>query len=231
MSSMKKAAASAIRTITRSPRKENPVVMRAEGSTHDAIPSDWSAIPASEEEKLSVSRQPSTQSFVTTVSESKSAENQVTDSKSSTSAASEPSPCGRCRKLVKGGDMALECEICRQWFHAKCEEVPKQQYKLMLEMNKPQQGRKLVLHWYCATCNCSTVDFMTGLSIQQGRLDTIERRVEVVESEVKAVKEDVEDLKGKVNKIEDQRTSSENGEGGELNQIIRKKLKEHEDEQ
>ncbi len=31
----------------------------------------------------------------------------------------EPSPCGRCRKLVVRGDEAVQCEICSQWFHIK----------------------------------------------------------------------------------------------------------------
>ena len=237
--SLKKVATAAIRTMTKSPRKENTLAMRSEGVSHVTPPNDWASVGA-EEEELTCQKKPeesqSTQSFSTVLSQRNSAASIV-------STTSEPSPCGRCRKLVKQGDCALECEVCRQWYHIKCEEVPKQQYKLMMEINQPQSKKakgKLMLHWFCATCNCSTVDFMTGLSIQQGRLDQIERRVEGMETEAKTTKEKIEKIEERVSKIEETQTQnnrsdgapgSSNMEGGELNQIIRKKLEEHTAEQ
>ncbi len=225
MSSMKKAAAAAIQTITRSPRKENPVVMRA-GGTSNNIPSDWSKIPAAEEdEKASVSRQPSTQSFMSTVSKSKSATSQVSD----------PSPCGRCRKLVKAGDVAVECEICQQWFHAKCEEVSKPQYKILLESSQDKDGKKKArLHWFCKTCDCRSVDFMRGLSFQQGKIESLEQRVESVEEDIKkkASKEQVQQLEERVTKIEKkQEEEPQPSTSGVSSSEIEKKLKEHAKEQ
>ncbi len=187
---------------------------------------NWSSIVA-EEDQVGESSQPvqrsqSTQSFVTIMSQ-----NSVTSVASTTS---EPSPCGRCRKLVKRGDNALQCEVCRQWFHIRCENITKQQYKLMQEMSQPKQGRgNAKLHWFCETCSCSTVDFMTGLAIQQGRIDAVERKVKEVENDVKSCRENVDVLEKRVTKIEENhenRTNTEEGQG-ELNQIIQKKLEEH----
>ncbi len=234
--SMKKVAA-AISTITKSPRKqENSVVIRGGQNVTGTplinspnVPNEWSSVPAEngESSKEQVQGSQSTQSFITTVSPT----NSVTSVDSSTS---EPSPCGRCRKLVKRGDCALQCEICRQWFHIKCEEVTKQEYKMMQESNQPKQAKKHIkLHWFCATCNCQTVDFMTGLSIQQGRLDNIERRVEGIENDIKTNNENVESLKERVNKIENNQGNLTkcDGDEGELHKILRKKLKEHSDEE
>ncbi len=103
----------------------------------------------------------------------------------------------------------------------------------MQEMSQSKAGkRQAKLHWFCGTCNCTTVDFMTGLAIQQGRLDVLERRVEGVENDVKVCNENVEVLNERVSKIEENRGNNPNSDGeGELNEIIRKKLKEHTEEQ
>ena len=73
---------------------------------------------------------------------------------------------------------------------------------------------------------------MTGLSIQQGRLDQIERKVENLEKAADTTKEKVENLEERVTKIEsDGVNSSEEGASGSMDQIIEKKLKEHSDEE
>ncbi len=223
MSSIKKAAAAAIQTITRSPRKENTVTMRSD-RTSDNVPSDWAKIAAEDDEKARVSRQPSAQSFMTTVSESKSAGSQTSD----------PSPCGRCRKLVKAGDIAIECEICQQWFHAKCEEVSKPQYKMLLESSQSKDGKKKAkLHWFCSTCECTSVNFMRGLSFHQGKIEALEKRVESVEADIqtKASKEQVQQLEERVKKIETKQEDPIAGTSGVTTSDIESKLKEHASEQ
>ena len=84
----------------------------------------------------------------------------------------------------------------------------------------------------CATCNCRTVDFMSGLSIQQGRLDQMERKMEGLESDVKDVTEKIDNLDERVTKIEGDLHNNTNDDAGSssMNQIIEEKLKEHESE-
>ena len=37
--------------------------------------------------------------------------------------------CGHCRKLVKNESPAMECEICQQWYHIKCQGIKKAEYE------------------------------------------------------------------------------------------------------
>lgn len=55
--------------------------------------------------------------------------------------------CGKCERLVKENDRALECEICDCWFHTKCENIPHEVYKFMVEEEAGEQ-----LHWNCSFC-------------------------------------------------------------------------------
>ena len=141
---MKKAAKTVIETLSGSPRKEKTLSMKSQSTLEDQ-----EDISPGTSSTLS---QTSLQSYITSLS--------VTASNiSNSSSTSGPSPCGRCRKIVKRGDDALECEICQQWFHVKCEEISKAQYKVMLECNK-EGKKKTKLHWYCKTCDCHTVDLL-----------------------------------------------------------------------
>ena len=38
------------------------------------------------------------------------------------------SPCGRCKEVVKDEDEAMECEVCEQWSHIKCQNITKAEY-------------------------------------------------------------------------------------------------------
>ncbi len=140
----------------------------------------------------------------------------------------EPSPCGRCRKMVIRGDEALQCEICSQWYHIKCERVTKPQYKQMQATKT-----KTNFHWYCDTCDIiqtGVIRQMTLFNAEQSqfkqRLDDLEKNAadkkevqkelekkadkedlqkleqRVTNLEEKANKEDVEEIKDKVQKLE-----------------------------
>ncbi len=130
----------------------------------------------------------------------------------------EPSPCGRCRKLVVRGDEAIICDICSQWYHIKCERVTKTQYK--------QQAAKVKsnFHWFCDTCNIiqtGVIRQMTLLNAEQSqfkqRLDDLEKRTadkkEVQkELEKKADKEELQKLEQRVTTLEE-KTNKEDMEG------------------
>ena len=86
------------------------------------------------------------------------------DKKSMTSSDSQPSPCGRCRRLVHVSDHALECEICLQWFHISCEHVNKTQYKCISDSSRGKGKNKSKVHWYCNTCDLRSTRFMRSLA-------------------------------------------------------------------
>ncbi len=126
----------------------------------------------------------------------------------------EPSPCGRCRKMVVRGDEALMCEICSRWFHIKCEKVTKGQYKNQASKSKSN------FHWYCDGCDIvqsGLIREMTLLKIEQAqfkkRLEELEEKKvdkEEMQREVdkKANKEDVEKLEQRVTEIEGKQAAS-----------------------
>ena len=121
----------------------------------------------------------------------------------------DPSPCGRCRKLVVRGDEAIMCEICSQWYHIKCERVTKGQYKQQATKTKSN------FHWFCDTCDIiqnGLLRQMTLLNTEHGnfkkKLEDLEERKANKEdiknlAEMKANKEDMERLEQRITTIEE----------------------------
>lgn len=170
-----------------SPRKESTLVLRDNN--------DSKAEPSAHKSQSNES----VQSFTTVSSKT---------SRSTVSQASqgEPSPCGRCRRLVVDGDEALECEICQQWFHNKCENVPKALYKMILESNSNKgKTKKSRPHWYCGTCECNSVDFFQALRFQQTKITALESRIEQNEKllKQKADEEVVDKLEDRIKVLEE----------------------------
>ncbi len=97
----------------------------------------------------------------------------------------DPSPCGRCRKLVVRGDEALQCEICEQWFHIKCERVTKGQYKQQTAKSKSN------FHWYCDTCDIIQTGVLRQVTLLNAEHAQFKKRLLELE-QTKANKEDVQ---------------------------------------
>ncbi len=158
----------------------------------------------------------------------------------------DPSPCGRCRKLVVRGDEALTCDICSQWFHTKCERVTKAQYKQLAAKGKSN------LHWFCDTCNILQTGVIRQVAILNAeqskfkqRLDDLEKKAadkkEVQkELEKKADKEDMQKLEQRVTTLEEKAEkentqdsenpgpSTSSGGGNTMDQVI-KEMKDQDD--
>jgi exonuclease III len=58
---------------------------------------------------------------------------------------------GKCSKIVKNNDNAIQCDDCNKWVHSKCEMIDDQTYKLLGESEE---------NWYCSICaaNCGMCD-------------------------------------------------------------------------
>ena len=52
-------------------------------------------------------------------------------------------PCKVCHRAVRHKQNAVECDLCDQWVHIKCNDISKTQYQKMV--NQPQT-------WYCKIC-------------------------------------------------------------------------------
>src|SRR5580693_4121381 len=55
--------------------------------------------------------------------------------------------CPTCHKTVVDDDWALECEMCDEWYHIKCQGIEEDEYDFL---NKHKS-----VHWYCNACNKS----------------------------------------------------------------------------
>ena len=58
-------------------------------------------------------------------------------------------PCGTCRNQVGEKDKALECDVCTQWFHTRCQSVSDKLYEILAE----EEGN---CSWYCSNCKHGT---------------------------------------------------------------------------
>ena len=55
--------------------------------------------------------------------------------------------CGGCGEEVMDGQCGIECEMCRGWFHIKCEIVTQKDYRKMTEVKE--------IIWICRICKRS----------------------------------------------------------------------------
>lgn len=54
--------------------------------------------------------------------------------------------CGKCEVVIEDNP-ALKCDICKVWFHIRCQKVPVAVYNLMVEEEDGKQ-----LDWKCTFC-------------------------------------------------------------------------------
>ena len=53
--------------------------------------------------------------------------------------------CGECEKAVLATDHGIQCKVCDEWFHSKCEGFVDETYKLLTNQGK--------IHFYCGRCD------------------------------------------------------------------------------
>ena len=111
--------------------------------------------------------------------------------------------CELCEAVVGAEDKAIECEICKEWFHAGCVDLTDNEYEVL-------STHKIgTIHWYCATCNVKSVELLRLVFGLQDRLQKSEREIESLkrethakfsklDSEYEAVREDLKTLNQKI---------------------------------
>lgn len=102
--------------------------------------------------------------------------------------------CPDCSKLVGDKDSGVKCEVCDEWFHSKCQNVPDDTYQFMMD-NKS-------MHWYCVTCNKSVGKILKVLSKLEARQDKVEEEIAKLNSELASIKGEVKEVKEMAEKAE-----------------------------
>lgn len=97
--------------------------------------------------------------------------------------------CGSCGKEVLASQMGIECEICNEWYHGKCQELTKTAYEV-ITTNK-------TVHWYCTGCNNGVVNTLQKMKERQEQLV---KDLNTVKLEVSGIKNDL----GRVVRLEDE---------------------------
>lgn len=93
--------------------------------------------------------------------------------------------CAVCTGVVKDGEMGLQCEICDSWWHAKCENIGDEAYKVLQRENS---------HWFCVGCNKGVGSLITAITKIQKRQEKFEKDI----NEMKASQEGVKQRQSKV---------------------------------
>lgn len=78
--------------------------------------------------------------------------------------------CGDCGKAVteKEKDPGIQCEICSEWFHCKCANIPEESRGL-LELE--------TIHWFCDHCNKGMGKVLQWLTKLEARCDSLDCEV------------------------------------------------------
>ena len=66
--------------------------------------------------------------------------------------------CATCAKNVVKNDMGVQCGVCLNWWHAKCEDISELNYVFL----KDRQT-----HWYCKGCNAGALKIHQQLTLLQ----------------------------------------------------------------
>ena len=97
----------------------------------------------------------------------------------------------------------MECEICQQWYHIKCQNITKAEYNYIQGGTKKKSLSKM--HWYCLTCDRVAVNFMKNMTTFHAKQEKIEERVVKLEEKInkKADTEEIKQLKEDLKEIRD----------------------------
>ena len=69
-------------------------------------------------------------------------------------------PCGICQKTVAKNHRAIECEICKNWIHIKCNFVSKDFYNSLIDENQDVNlSNENKTKWMCINCTNSDIPF------------------------------------------------------------------------
>ena len=84
--------------------------------------------------------------------------------------------CPVCHDRVQDEDEALTCDICSNWYHVDCQNVPTQVYQYFVGNDASSQ-----LHWYCKACNVGAANLMHMLNNSR---DKLEKQIQDVDKKV-----------------------------------------------
>lgn len=109
--------------------------------------------------------------------------------------------CDVCDLLVREKDLALQCEICEKWSHAKCININEDGFKVLQLDN---------IHWFCLACNKAVGKILINLNKVQKKQEEFDRhlseaaaKVSKLENELNQFKHDIQSQNDSIRALED----------------------------
>src|SRR5260221_11689392 len=90
--------------------------------------------------------------------------------------------CGVCAKAVLGKDHGLQCEICEIWFHAKCQNMTEDTYRVLNQES---------IHWFCKGWDKRVAEMVKKMAKMQLRQDRMEEDWTIVKQELEVVRNEL----------------------------------------
>jgi len=87
--------------------------------------------------------------------------------------------CRACGEKVTAEQKGIECEICKSWFHAQCEDLEDEEYEVL------SRHKRASIHWYCSLCNEGSAELVRLVKNLQDRLQKTETNLELSGKETK----------------------------------------------
>ena len=124
--------------------------------------------------------------------------------------------CPTCDKLCKDNDKILVCRGCERFFHATCQKVPDDKYRVLAADSASDNSCML---WFCnSSCNIFAKKIVCGMV-------ELKKEVELIKSKVDQVSTDICKVDSRLADFENGYMSAEQTDS--VRQVVREEIDEH----
>ena len=121
-------------------------------------------------------------------------QNAVRDRKDSSKGDSTVSKCPTCEKVCKETDKVLACRGCERYFHAACQKVPDDKYKVLAADSVSDNSCML---WFCnSSCNLFAKKIVCGMVELKKEVEQIKHKVDKASSDISNINTRLTDIEG-----------------------------------
>lgn len=101
--------------------------------------------------------------------------------------------CAHCHEDVTDEQNGLQCEVCEGWYHAECQDMTQDTYKIM---------NQDCIHWFCKRCDKRVSKLVKTVAKLEERQDRMEVELKGMKGEIEGVKTDIQKVVEKTESID-----------------------------
>lgn len=102
--------------------------------------------------------------------------------------------CGDCGREVQDNQNGLCCDLCDKWYHAGCQKVTLERYKMMQKLKE--------ITWFCKGCKGKYKDLKSENRKLREEVKELHRENKELKDRMEAIEEKVENFDGGANIVE-----------------------------